>query len=134
MEFFLLTFSGLKRNIKATFLVQSVTNSFLPSLQACQSSDPSAVRGQRKPGLYKPQGMTCMVGLTVSSQEKSRVLFWSKNLNSSSPRQSKTRMSTESHAARAKYCIYVCVCIHIYKKIKNGKISDVSKCLRLIFC
>lgn len=91
-----------KRNIKAMVFVQSVTNNFFHSLQACQSFYPKAVCGQRKPGLYKPQGMTCMVGLTVSSQEKSRLLFWSKNLNSSSPRQNKTRMSTESHTARAK--------------------------------
>lgn len=69
-----------------SYFLPSVSNKliFFPySLQACPSFYLRAVCGWRK--LYKPQGMTCMLGLTVSSQEKSRMFFWSRSLNSSSP-------------------------------------------------
>lgn len=53
-----------------------------------------AVHSLREPGVYKPQEMVCM-GLTVSSQEKSRLLFWSKMRKSISPGWSNSRVRTE---------------------------------------
>lgn len=60
------------------------------------------------------------MGLTVSSQEKSRLLFWSSMWNSNSPAQRDTEMSTEQRERENQW-------MAMYQQRKPP--SEVSKCL-----